>query len=120
MLKTLLLGILLCIASTLLSANTALSNPLPEQIQFIAQTPVGEAKIEEAQPVEPAQPQESSSPETRNSATKNTSKDSETANRQGTNKESPSGATPESKPSQSAGPYDMEAIKAFNRALYGS
>ncbi|HEY9609147.1 hypothetical protein [Allocoleopsis sp.] len=120
MLKTLLLGIFLCIASTLLTANTALSNPLPQQVRFIAQTPVGEPKIEEVQPVEPAKPQESSSPEAGNSTTKNTSKDSETANQQGTNQESPSEAASKSKASQPAGPYDMEAIKAFNRALYGS
>ena len=120
MLKTLFLGILLFIASTLLVANVALSSPSPERILFIAQTPVTEHHLEEIQPVEPTNPEESSSSETGNTATNNTSRDSKTANQQPATEESLPEVNLDSEKSESSGPYDMEAIKAFNRALYGS
>jgi hypothetical protein len=119
LLKTLFLGILLLIASTVLLANTALSSPSSQQMLLFAQAPT-EPQIEEIQPLEPPLLQESSSPETESTPTKTTSTDSQTTTEQGASEKSPSETTSDSDRSQSAGPYDMEAIKAFNRALYGS
>jgi hypothetical protein len=111
-LKTLLISILLFIAPTELFTNTALSSPSPQSMGFIAQTPGIEPQIEKNQNPQP--------PETTNATVKNTSKNSETLNQQPTKEASPSGATAQRNPSESAGPYDMEMIKAFNRGLYGS
>ncbi len=120
MLKTLFLGILIWIASTLLVANVALSNPSPERMLLIAQTPVTENPLKETQPVELTNPEETSSPETANTTLKNTSTENKKVIQPPENEESLPKVTPDSEQSQSSGPYDMEAIQAFNRALYGS
>ncbi|NJR61043.1 MAG: hypothetical protein HC769_20770 [Cyanobacteria bacterium CRU_2_1] len=109
-LKTWLLSLLLLIASTVLIANAAFSSPLFYQDAVLAQTQM-EPSIGGEQPEESVNPQtpEGSEP-----------KADETGDRQRTDEEAAASSTSDQDQSQSAGPYDMESIKAFNRALYGS
>lgn len=70
---------------------------------FLAQSP--DSQSEQHQPVESADPE---------------AKSAETTDADQTADETTPNQQQETNGSQSAGPYDMETIKAFNRALYGS
>ena len=120
MLKPLFLSILLLIAAMLLVATSAFSNPLPQQPLLLAQTPGTDVPMAAEQPAEPLTPKAAEVSEPANGATKGTTTNSEAADRQPATEAVSPESTPDSDRSESAGPYDMEMIKAFNRALYGS
>lgn len=109
MLKTLFLSVLLFITSVLIF-NPLLGVPLPQALALIAPTPVVVAQAAQPSPQDTQPEPENANPLSNDD---NRAKQPET-------EESSARTTADRQPTESAGPYDMEAIKAFNRALYGS
>jgi hypothetical protein len=100
--KKIILGVLLLAALLIFgfippTIGPAQANPVLAQVAQPSPPPQSQ---ETPAPSKPAEPSD-------NQAKPEESKPSETAKAQKSKEESP-------------GPYDMEAIKAFNRALYGS
>ena len=115
-LKVLCLTLVLFITATGLVTNVALSTPFSHSVLVTAQAPVTSPSLEETPTSETTTPQASESSKLKGEAANSTKQpagskriDSERAK-----------STPDKTPSRSAGPYDMERIKQFNRALYGS
>lgn len=108
MLKNSLSRIVLWIASILLMANATLSTPVFASTLLMAQTSP-DTSITDTQESNPSESEtEAETPASDREATK--PKGDRTAPATNSNQDK----------SESTGPYDMEAIKAFNRALYGS
>ncbi len=116
MLNTIFLAVFRFFASILLVINVALSSPLLHGTFIIAQTSGITLPSEATPSEEPATSQASESSQT---TQKRTPVDSKAA----VEVQSKKASTPSTSgniQSESGGPYDMESIKAFNRALYGS
>ena len=114
-LKTFLLTVVLFITSILV-ISMALSNPLLRGSQFIAETtltsqPSAEMPSKETANITPSEPSKAKVEVTESTQQSTQSKAGELTQKASQTQETPS---------ESGGPYDMEAIKAFNRALYGS
>ena len=99
----------------MLIANNSLASPWFQETLFITHVPVAQVQIDEAQS-EFENPQDTSS-ESEDTQTMPTNSDTQN---QPQNSNNGTEQTADRQQSESAGPYDMEAIKAFNRALYGS
>lgn len=115
-LRVFFLTLVLFITSTLLTSDIALSSSLLSGSQFLAETtltsqPSAEMPSKETANITPSEPLE-----TKVEVTKNTQESKQSKAGNLTQK----AAKPQQTQSESGGPYDMEAIKAFNRALYGS
>lgn len=111
MLKTIFVSVFLFFASILLVANAAWSSPLQHGI-IVAQTSVTPVPSSES-----ATPQVSKSSQT--TSTKSP-KDNKAEAFKDQNKKTSTSSRSQNTETESGGPYDMESIKAFNRALYGS
>ncbi|MBW4520556.1 MAG: hypothetical protein KME16_12745 [Scytolyngbya sp. HA4215-MV1] len=107
-LKTVFLTIALFVTTVVLMTEMVLSQPLPLEI---AQVPV-EGSVSD-NPVPQATPTPTMSPSVQPQLSQPSPLPSATGQPQPT-------ASTKLKPPKPSGPYDMEAIKAFNRALYGS
>lgn len=115
-LRVFFLTLVLFITSTLLISDIAFSSPLISGSQFLAETtltnqPSPEMRSKETVNIAPSAPLE-----TKVEVTESTQESTQSKADELTQK----AAQPQATPSESGGPYDMEAIKAFNRALYGS
>jgi hypothetical protein len=111
MLNSILLTIFLCIASTLLTIEVALSQPLMTQGRCSVVLPLTLSPIAQV----PAQPSPSPPP-----ATTEQNSTPETLEPQPEVEKTPTPPSAEEKPSPpSDHPYDMEAIEEFERDLYG-
>lgn len=106
-LKSLLLSIVLAVVTTISVATPALSFPVLPSRQVIAQMPV-KAQTEE--------PQSSQSPEIEQAPAPTLDRDVP-AQTNAAPKSTPQSPT---QVDRAAGPYDMEAIKAFDREVYGT
>ena len=115
-LRVFFLTLVLFITSTLLISDIALSSPLLSGSQFLAETtltsqPSAEMPSKETAKINPSEPLEA-----KVEVPESTQQSTQSQAGELTQK----AAKPQETPSESGGPYDMEAIKAFNRALYGS
>lgn len=115
-LRVLFLTVVLFITSTLVITDIALSSVLLRGSPLLAETtltsqPSAEMPSKETANIDPSEPLE-----TKVKVTKSTQESTQSKAGELTQKAS----QPQETPSESGGPYDMEAIKAFNRALYGS
>ncbi|GET40078.1 hypothetical protein [Microseira wollei] len=115
-LRVFLLTVVLFITSMLVISDMALSNPLWRGSQFIAETtltsqPSAEVLSQETANITPSEPSKAKVEVTESTQQSTQSKAGELTQK---------ASQPQETPSESGGPYDMEAIKAFNRALYGS
>lgn len=115
-LRVLFLTVVLFITSTIVITDIAFSSPLLRGSQLIAETtlngqPSAEMPSKETAKIAPSEPLK-----TKVEVTKSTQQSTQSQAGELTQK----AAKPQETPSESGGPYDMEAIKAFNRALYGS
>ncbi len=113
MLKNLCSGLFRLIAATALIINLVLLSPFSQPGLAV---PLSIAASPEQPPVTPANPQPSGTAKTQD-------KKQETAESQAqrpADRNSAQDSTSEKEQSKPAAPYDMEAVKAFNRALYGS
>jgi hypothetical protein len=117
MLKIIFLAAFLFFTSILLVPNAALSSPLLHGTFISVQTSVTSPPSEATPSSKPATPQASESSQTER---KRTPLDSIAPAPEVESKEVPTSSKSSNTQSESGGPYDMESIKAFNRALYGS
>lgn len=115
-LKVLCLTLVLFITVTGLVTDVALGNPLSHEILVTAQAPAINPSLEETPSLEKAIPQASESSKSKGTAENSTKQPADIKPRDSERVKSALDKTP----SPSAGPYDMERIKQFNRALYGS
>lgn len=113
MLKIIFLAVFLFSVSILTIDNAALSSPLLHGTFIAAQTLETSLPSKVKPSSESAIPQASESAQTNQKSTPVESKISEKEENSIPEKSS-------NTQSDSGGPYDMESIKAFNRALYGS
>jgi hypothetical protein len=112
MLKTIFLSIFTFFVSSLLVANLAWSHPLQHDPSIVAQF------FQTNQPAEVTSAADST--DTQKTESSQTSRDSREQAPQDSKRGKPTLSQSDRNQSESGGPYDMEAIKAFNRALYGS
>ena len=115
-LKVLSLTLVLFITATGLITEVALSTPLFHGMLVTAQAPVTTSSLLETPSSETTTPQASESSKSKAEAANSTQQPTDSKSVDSERAKS----TPDKKPSPSAGPYDMERIKQFNRALYGS
>jgi hypothetical protein len=115
-LKVLCLTLILFTSATGLLTEAALSTPLVHKIAIAAQAPVTSSSPEERLSNETTTPQSSASSEAKS---KTANSDRQPADSQSVKSERTK-QVPDKTPSVPAGPYDMQRIKQFNRALYGS
>lgn len=115
-LKVLCLTLVLFASTTGLLTEAALSQPLVNKIAIAAQVPVASPSPEETPSSETTTPQSSASSQAKS---KTANSDRQPANRQSVESERAK-QEPDKTPSVPAGPYDMQRIQQFNRALYGS
>lgn len=115
-LKVLCLTLVLLITATGLVTEVVLSIPLSHEILVTAQAAVTNPLLEETPSLETAIPQASESSKSKGTAENITKQPADSKPRDSERVKSALDKTP----SLSAGPYDMERIKQFNRALYGS
>ncbi len=115
-LKILCLTIVLFASATGLLTEAALSKPLVNNIAIAAQVPVTSPSPEETPSKETTTPQSSASSEAKG---KTANSDRQPADSQSVESERTQ-QEPDKTPSVPAGPYDMQRIQQFNRALYGS
>jgi hypothetical protein len=117
MLKNLFLGMFQWITSAILIINLALLNPFAQPVLFAslpiavspAEHPSSATSINSQPPSEPTPQDESREPaELQRRESQNPAQDLT------------SDQKPDKEQAEPAAPYDMETIKAFNRALYGS
>jgi hypothetical protein len=117
-LLTCCLAIVLWLVTFSAITHLAFSQPLLDRTPIVAQVtdplPVNELPRSQTLPTpqttDSSAAQEETATNTEEKQPATSEDEQEAANR----------STPESPPSESAGPYDMEAIREFNRALYGS
>ncbi len=114
-LKVLCLTLVLFIIATNFLTEVALSIPLSDRLLVTARSPVTSPSLETPS-LETAAPQASESSTSKGKVENSTEqpRDSKTVDSERVKSKSDKTASP------SAGPYDMERIKQFNRALYGS
>lgn len=115
-LKVLCLTLVLFITATGLITEVAFSTPLFHGMLVTAQAPVTKSSLLETPSSETTTPQASESSKSKVEAANSTKQPAESKPVDSERVKS----KPDKKPSPSAGPYDMERIKQFNRALYGS
>jgi hypothetical protein len=115
-LKVLCLTLVLFITATGLITEVAFSTPLFHGMLVTDQAPVTASSLEETPSSETTTPQASESSKSKVEAANSTKQPAESKPVDSERVKS----KPDKKPSPSAGPYDMERIKQFNRALYGS
>lgn len=115
-LKVLSLTLLLFITTTGLITEVAFSTPLFHGMLVTAQAPVTASSLLETPSSETTTPQASESSKSKVEAANSTKQPAESKPVDSERVKS----KPDKTPSPSAGPYDMERIKQFNRALYGS
>lgn len=115
-LKVLCLTLVLFITATNFLTEVALSIPLSARLLVTAQSPVTSPSLKETPSLKTAAPQASESSTSKGKVENSTEqpRDRKTVDSERVK------STPDKTPSPSAGPYDMERIKQFNRALYGS
>jgi cytoskeletal protein RodZ len=116
MLKNLFLGMFQWIASAILIVNLALFNPFAQPVPFTS-LPIAASPVEQPSSATSINPQPSSEP-----TPQDESRPAELQRRDGQNpaQDLTSDQKTNQDQAEPAAPYDMEAIKAFNRALYGS
>ncbi|HAJ60577.1 MAG TPA: hypothetical protein DCP31_16020 [Cyanobacteria bacterium UBA8543] len=115
-LKVLCLTLVLFITATGLVTQVAWSTPLFHGVQVTAQAPVTSPALKKIPSSQTAIPQVS---ESSKSEGKMDTRAKQPADSKALDSERAK-ATPDKETSASVGPYDMERIKQFNRALYGS
>ena len=118
MLKNLFFGMFQWIASAVLIVNLALLNPFSEPVLFMP-LPIAASPVEQPSSVTPADPQ-SGAPKTQDANKKPAESPTQRRADQNSVQDLTSDQKQETNQVEPAAPYDMEAIKAFNRALYGS
>ena len=118
MLKNLFFGMFQWIASAVLIINLALLNPFSEPVLF-APLPIAASPIERPSSVTPANPP-SGAPKTQDANKEPAASQTQQRADQKSAQDLTSDPKQETNQAEPTAPYDMEAIKAFNRALYGS
>ena len=113
MLKNLIADLFRLIAATILIVNLALLSPFSQPGLAV---PLSIAASPEQPPVTSANPQPSGTPKTQDA----TQKSAESQTQRSADQNASQNSTSDKEQSKPAAPYDMEAVKAFNRALYGS
>ncbi|HEY9603303.1 MAG TPA: hypothetical protein V6C85_16935 [Allocoleopsis sp.] len=114
--KVFCLTLVLFASATGLLTEAAWSTPLVNKIAIAAQIPVASPSPEETPSNEMTTPQSSASSEAKS---KTANSDRQPADSQSVESERAK-QKPDKTPSVPAGPYDMQRIQQFNRALYGS
>jgi hypothetical protein len=112
MLKNLFADLFRLIAATVLMINLILLSPFSQPGLAV---PLSIATSPEQAPVTSTNPQPSGTPKTQGAQ-----KSAESQTQRNAAQKASQNSTSDKEQSKPAAPYDMEAVKAFNRALYGS
>ena len=122
MLKNLFLGMFRLIISAVLTVNLAMNLALlnPGSQPVFALLPIAVPPVEQPSSTIPTNPQPSGTPQTQNTNKKPAESQAQRRVDRTTAQDSTPDKSQAQDQSEPAAPYDMEAVKAFNRALYGS